>query len=343
MLLRLDFDPRREWVGRPPLQWVSELGCWCVCDADTITAILKSSDFAAADFAAVHRTYEEKVGIACSALIHVLHYIATANEGKRHAEIRRDAARVLTNGLAQTKQLVSLRLKSLIAELCQPDARVDLIRQLVKPVCDTLFECLLGAAPPNQTEDGVSASQIFDLYLGLNRRREINAKACAMIADFAAAGAQLKTSPEYAAALSMLGYDSIVGSLGASLLHVLRNATGQSLRDSAFPHELPATGVPYIERFAARDVVMGETVIGKGDRIRLYLDSARPGDNAGNRPYFGRGRHSCLGEDLSTWLWRCFADELSRLPVSCTVETVTRRRPDWVFVYYSNIVVQFHA
>ncbi len=341
MLPRLDFDPRREC--RAPLQWVSELGCWCVYDAYTITAILKSTDFAVADFAALHRTYEQKVGIDCSTLIQILHYIATANEGKRHAEIRRDAARLLTRDVAQTKQLISARLNDLTAKLCRPGARVDLIKQIVRPVCDTMFESLLGSAPPGQAEDGVSASQIFDLYLSLNRRREINAKAYAMIADFSAAKGKLKTSPEYATALSMLGYDSIVGSIGCSLLHVLDNASGRQLCEVAFPRILPATGVPYIERFAAKDSVIQGTPIRKGDRIRLYLDSGTPGEDAANRPFFGRGRHSCLGEEMSSWVWQCFADEFSRLPVSCAVESAKRRKPDWVFTYYSSIVVRFDA
>ena len=95
-LPRLDFDPRRDGRSRFPLEWVSELGCWCVYDGDTITTILKSKDFAAVDFAELHRVYEKKVGIDCSTLIRVLYHVATANEGNRHAEIRRDVARVLT-------------------------------------------------------------------------------------------------------------------------------------------------------------------------------------------------------------------------------------------------------
>jgi hypothetical protein len=308
-----------------------------------MTDILRSADFAAADFAELHRTYEQKIGIDCSALIRVLHYVATANEGKRHAEIRCDVARVLTAGAAQTKQQTSAKLKELVGALCRADGRVDLVKEVVRPVCNTMFECLLGAQVARQAEEGVSASQIFDIYLGLNRRREINSKACAMMEGFSAANGKLKTSPDYAAALSMLGYDSIVASLGCSLLHVFRNAEGHSLCKAAFPRVLPTTGVPYIERFAAKDAILGEASIRKGDRVRLFLDSGGPHENAANRPYFGRGRHSCLGEGVSTWLWRSFAEEFSQLSLSCTVESVTRRKPDWVFVYYSSIVAQFHA
>jgi cytochrome P450 len=344
-LPRLDHDPRksRNPEASAPIEWAPPLGCWCVFDADTITAILKSTDFAAADFVTLHRELEQKIGIDCAGLIQVLHHIATANEGKRHAEIRRDVARVLTADAATTKDITARKVQELVPEFCRPGARVDLVQEIIRPICNTLFECLLGVAAPGQAENGVSASQIFDLYLGLNRRRDINAKTCAMIQAFSAAQDKLKTSPDYAVALSMLGYDSIVASLGCSLVHVLREHPRQRLCAMSFPRSLPATGVPYIERFAAKDCTLAGVTIGKGHRVRLYLDSGPPDGNAVSRPYFGRGRHSCLGEELSTWLWRTLVEELSKLPLTCTVESAMRRKPDWVFTYYSNVVVRFHA
>ena len=63
--------------------------------------------------------------------------------------------------------------------LIREGTRVDLVREIVRPVCDTLFETLLGV--PLQPDEGISASQIFDLYLSLNRRKEIVAKAGAML------------------------------------------------------------------------------------------------------------------------------------------------------------------
>lgn len=257
--------------------------------------------------------------------------------------MRRDLARLLASHSAEIRQHAGAKIQELVPQLCRAEKRVDLVKDIVRPVCNDLFYSVLGVRAPGQAEEGVSASQVFDIYLGLNRRREINAKACALIEGFSAANGKLKTTPEYAAALSMLGYDSLVGSLGGSLLHVLRNASEQRLCDIVFPSALPVTGVPYVERFAAKDSVIGGASIRKGDRIRLFLDSGTPDEDAGNRPYFGRGRHSCLGEEISTWVWRSFAEEFSRLPLRCTVLNATRRKPDWVFAFYSSVVVQFHA
>jgi hypothetical protein len=157
-----------------------------------------------------------------------------------------------------------------------------------------------------------------------------------------AASENLKTSPDYAVALSMVGYDSIVASLGCSLLHMLGQAEGERFCDLNFPPELPATGVPYIERFAVRDCTVDAASIRAGDRVRLYLD-AGTSDQADDRPYFGKGRHSCIGEDMSTWLWRTVAAELSLVPLVCVIESTTQRKPDWVFTYYSSIVARLHA
>jgi len=339
----LGHDPR-EQPDRPrcpTIDWVPALGCWCVFGANTLSAILKSNDFAAADFAEIHRLLEQRVGIDCSTLIHIFEHSPTANEGPRHAKCRAALARVLFANMDATKQRTAVVVRDLVAAICHPAVRVDLVQDLIIPVCDAVFVGILGAARPANSSNDVSASQIFDLYLGLNRRRKINEKAEAMLEAYAASET-LKTSPDYAVALSMVGYDSIVGSLGCSLLHVLQQSEGERLCDLAFPGELPVTGVPYVERFAVRDCSVDGATIKTGDRVRLYLDAGGP-DDGEERPYFGKGRHSCIGEELSTWLWRTVAAELSRIPLVCVIESATRRKPDWVFTYYSSIVARLDA
>ena len=341
----LGHDPR-EQPGRAvssTIEWVQALGCWCVFGASTISSILKSNDFAAPDYAEIHRLLEQKVGIDFSALIRIFEHSPTANEGVRHAKCRADMARLVFADLDATKQRTAMVVRDLVAARCHPGSHVDLVRDFIIPVCDSLFVGILGAGRPAESEDqnDVSASQIFDLYLGLNRRRRINEKAAEMLETFAASKT-LKTSPDYAVAMNMVGYDSIAASLGCSLLHVLQQSEGERLCDLAFPSELPATGVPYVERFAVRDCAIEGATIKTGDRVRLYID-AGGSEDGDERPYFGKGRHSCLGEEVSTWLWRTVAAELSRVPLVCVIESATRRKPDWVFTYYSSIVARLDA
>jgi cytochrome P450 len=341
---RLEYDPReiRERKDLAPIEWVPSLGCWCVFAAEEIAFVLKSHDFVVADFTDLHQKLAQKVGIDCSAAVEALGHIAIAHEGERHARIRKDTARILKADLALTKQNTAEAAKEIVSKICQPGSSIDLVRDIVRPVCDVMFANILGVGSVARSDAGVSASQIFDIYLGLNRRAKINAEASNMLEAFTSAQRELKTSPGYAVGLTMLGYDSIVGSLGSSLLHVVRqDGAGKRLCDLSFPPALPATGVPYIERFAKQDCTLKGAAIRKGDRVRLYLDDGSV-DGAG-RPFFGKGRHSCLGEELSTWLWRTLTAELGKLPFGWTIEKAERRKPDWVFVYYSSILVRLHG
>ena len=122
------------------------------------------------------------------------------------------------------------------------------------------------------------------------------------------------------------------------------------------PPDWPWDSIPdqftYVERLATKDRTISGQRINEGDRVRLYLDTGCPAERAAScpaergasdRPYFGKGRHSCLGEEVSTWLWQTLTAELSRVPFVCTIESAMRRKPDWVFVYYSSIVARLDA
>ena len=103
------------------------------------------------------------------------------------------------------KEAAERKLDELARNCLRADKSVDLVPELIRPVCDTLFESLLGV--PLQPDEGISASQIFDLYLSLNRRKKIVAKAGAMLNAYTMAQDRLGTAPGYATALKILGYD----------------------------------------------------------------------------------------------------------------------------------------
>ena len=203
-LPRLGYDPRegRDAGRSPPVESIPALGCWCAFETGAITAILKSADFVAADFAEWHRSLG-RMGIDCSSVIEILNYVAIANEGKRHAEIRKDMGRVIAATAKLTKEAVAKTVTELVPMLCREGLSVDLVREIIRPACDTLFEHLLGAPMPS--DEGISASQIFDLYLSLNRRKEIVSKAGAMLEAYTELQSSLNTAPGYATSLRMLG------------------------------------------------------------------------------------------------------------------------------------------
>jgi cytochrome P450 len=338
---------RPEEEAPSSMEWASSLGCWCVYDVASITTILKSTNFSVVDYVDVYRSFEQKVGMDCSTLIRALCHIPLANEGKTHAELRRDLARLVSTQVNSAKQHLATFIHATVLNVCLNDSRVDLVQGLVRPVADAFFACLLGAdlPLPLRVGSGISVSQIFDGSLSLNRRKAISAQADDILQAFGAATGRLKTSPDYALALTIIGHDSIVASLGRSLLCVLEDGAGKRLCDLAFPASFPETGVPYTERLVGKDCTVNGINLRAGDRVRLYLDAENlSAGRAGEaRPFFGRGRHSCIGEEISIWLWQTLTAELSRSPLKFSVETVRRRERDDVFVYYSNIAVHFHA
>ena len=77
---------------------------------------------------------------------------------------------------------------------------------------------------PVPSDDGISSSQLFDLYLSLTRRKKVVSVGRYHAQNlYRGAEDNLNTSPGYATSLRMLGFDSIAGSLASSILHELIN------------------------------------------------------------------------------------------------------------------------
>ena len=87
----------------------------------------------AADFAEWHRSLG-RMGIDCSSVIEILNHVATANEGKRHAEIRKNMAQVIAANGKSAKEAAGARLSELAPSLLREGKSVDLVREIVQPV-----------------------------------------------------------------------------------------------------------------------------------------------------------------------------------------------------------------
>jgi cytochrome P450 len=314
-----------------------------VFDPSLITDILKSSEFVIPDYASGYAKLDQQSpGQGWNLVVNTLEHIPLAHEGVRHVALRRDLARLIGARSNAAKHSAAALLNRLASSVFREATRVDLIRDLVRPLNDTLFGELIGAPLPKAASDTASPSQIFDRALGLNRRKQVRDEIAQFSNTFT--DAKLATSQDYAMAFVSVGYDSVLGSLGSSLVAVLKEAEGERLCDIAYPEDLPHTGVPYIERIAARDGAFQETAFARGDRFRLFLDAVPArGANRGDELYFGKGRHVCIGKELSQWLWRALVKELAKVSLKVSLIEVQLRRRDYVFCVYEGIVVSFHG
>jgi hypothetical protein len=96
-------------------------------------------------------------------------------------------------------------------------------------------------------------SQIFGRFVGLNRRKLIQTSVARPTEQFAAKADELSTSGDYATALTIVGYESLLGSIGASLVAVLEEGAPSRLCEMSFIDALPRTGVTYVERVARKE------------------------------------------------------------------------------------------
>ena len=123
---RLSYDPRkgRNAKSSRAIEWIPALGCWCAFEAGAITAIFKSTDFIAPDFADWHRSLG-RMGIDCSSVLEILSHVSTANEGKRHAEIRKNMARIIAARGKSAKEAAARKLGELAQKWLSADKKAS--------------------------------------------------------------------------------------------------------------------------------------------------------------------------------------------------------------------------
>jgi cytochrome P450 len=345
-LLKLQHDSQKENSYRSfaPMEWSEGLGVWCVYDPGLIISVLKSPDFAVVDYAEAYAQLERRTGQDWADLIHALHNIPLANEGERHSELRRDFAKIIRARSDATKLVVEDLVSEIVPAVFRDGRSTELVQELLRPILDALFSELIGVPAPKTNSGGPSASQIFDRFLGLNRRKAVQSEVSRLSKELTENTSEPKISVDYAVAFMILGHDALLGALGSSLLALLREGTGLRLCDLSYPDSLPQTGVPYLERIARTDSAIHGISFRPGDRVRLFLEACPArGHSTDETPFFGKGRHLCLGKELSQWLWRTLTHSLAKVPHRVRVEEARLRSRDFVFSVYESIRVSVYG
>lgn len=346
VMLNLHHDSRKgaSYRSFAPIHWSESLQIWCVFDPEVMIAIMKSADFVVVNYAAEYGKLEQRTGIDWSCLIGTLRSIPLTSEGAHHTQLRRDFARLISARSAAAKAAVAEFADNDIPLVFRNRRTAELVDNLIRPITNTLFGILLGVPVPEVSSKGPSVSQIFDRFLSLNRRIQLQASLGHLSKSLSDEAHDLTTSVEYATALMVVGHDSLLGSLGASLVAVLEEQVeGARLCDITYPEALPRTGVPYVERVAQMDCTVHGTKFHAGDRLRLFLDACPArGTPSNEAPYFGKGRHLCVGMDLSQCVWRTLVQSLAQLPFRLRIIEATLRANDYVFNVYDKIEVSVH-
>jgi len=174
-----------------------------------------------------------------------------------------------------------------------------------------------------------SLSLVFDKMPSVNRRKLVNGRIGRLVMD-QAAGCEFEQA-NFNAAVSIVGADSIFGSLTESFIYEIRQNSGKSLSDIDWAKKLPATGVPYVDRIAVENVSIEKIDISAGQRIRLFLNGFQFDDADELDGYFGAGRHTCLGKAVSVKAWDIMTSILKKTCKRVEISKVKYRKSDFLF------------
>jgi cytochrome P450 len=343
-MLRLHHQPDkcRRYEALRPYYFDEDLNVLCVLDARLISAIFRSEDFRINPFADHYRAIAERTGIDFAASISALDHIPFSKEGEEHQRLRSAMTAVVSADSREHIGGMETFVGDLVRELFVAGSEIELVQQLARPVFYELFSRWLKVDEKEFLKES-NISQVFDGAMSLNRRKKVNRDLHELSCAFSKRRDLLPTTPELAVGMNVLGNDALMGSLVLSAWHLLEQHPGARFSEIAFPPNLPATGVPFIERIANRDVEIDGMKVAKDEKVRLMIDATSrqvTGDEADL--FFGKGRHLCIGKPMTLIIWRSVAKAIASLPLRFTTGEMRLRSGDYAFTYPEYARISLH-
>ncbi len=316
-----------------PFNFDENLKVLCVYDAGMISAILRSEDFRINPFADHYRSIAERTGIDFQASIDTLDHIPFSKEGEDHRRLRSEMSRIVAADSREHIAGMEAFVGDLVSTTFTTGSEIELTRELARPIFYELFSRWLHVDQREFMEE-FNISQVFDGAMSLNRRKTVNRHLSGLRCSFAERADAIPSTPDISVALNVLGNDALMGSLILSMWHVLELNRGARLSEVDFPANLVATGVPFIERIANRDIEINGMKVSKDQKIRLVLDAtSRQMSGTETDLFFGKGRHLCVGKPMTLIVWRSLAKALNALPLRFTLGEMRLRGADYAFNY----------
>lgn len=238
-------------------------------------------------------------------------YLLLTNDGPRHAELRKlAAAQFNKSGLAQRQARAAL-----IAAATQRFAtqgEFDVMAEIVRPIARSLTEALAGLSADFVASDILSPRRSLRKNHALEARLAVmQDKVAALFPDESEDAQAIRVT------LALLGTEPLTAGLGAALLALLQENTGQRLCDIAWPDAMLEPAVKHAVRFAPASLP-AETCPMRGFHVELrMLSDPALGGKSGE--IFGIGAHSCMGRGMSIIVWRELVACLSSLKTRITL------------------------
>jgi hypothetical protein len=143
-----------------------------------------------------------------------------------------------------------------------------------------------------------------------------------------------------------LNMNTLLGSISESFFTVIERNLGVTLSTMDWDRDLPATGLPMIERKAIADTTLFGHEIRAGHRVRLFMDVDDLENNGGSRYtelYFAAGPHKCPGMNYSRKLWSIFVRHMQEIDQKLRVRSFSYRANDRIFTLLEELEIEVYV
>lgn len=233
-------------------------------------------------------------------------YVPLVHDDARHAELRRLAAEHLKKVSKEFPAMRQRIIKQLRARLAT-GGEIEVMSEIVWPAVAEVMDVFSGLAFVQEASLAIAGE------MSLKKIRILEGQLAEMVA-MARERFPEETDGMIGMRLSFatVGAEPLAGTLGVSLDHVFKSATGQKISTLDWPEEYPATGVPNVIKstYDIKGADLGEDQTGV---CHIFLDMTaflKSNDSKDRRGIFGFGKHACIGRPFSTLMWQDVVSEM---------------------------------
>jgi len=268
-------------------------------------------------------------------------YLPLGIGGEDHKALRRrfneEISRNTRRALAAFDEHLTSRISTLLKT--ETSSRFCVVQDLLKAPIRSGNTTIAGIETCD-LEDLENLSLFFDGNLSVKRREYIEQLIEAL---FKQLPATMSTDDKYfRIALLTFNMSSLLASTSESFAVVVKRNEGAKLKDMDWDLELPATGLPMIERRAIASRTISGKKIKAGDLVQLFVDVDVYDQKRGPRYsdlYFAAGTHKCPGMNYSRRVWNILARHMRMIEKRLSIRSIAYRQNDRVFNFIDRFEV----
>ena len=341
---KLQMEPHRARLYRqlPPIWWSDQAKRWFVTSVDLVRKVQSDPAFSVPDYDTSPLT--ERLGIDLTFTNRLRDYLPLAWEGAEHKRLRRQFSSVIATNQNAAIECFGDEIRSRLARALT-GGNFCMIADVLRPALRVANMRLAGfsTADGDALPDIESIPGMFDDRLSPTSRKRIEQNVRDLHSSLP--DAHDEEARLIILAFTALSANTLLGSLAQSLLASFAEAGTQNFSTIDYPVELPATGLPLIEKICITPREIDGEKIAAGDRLRLFIEVE--GLLASGKPeysdlYFATGPHRCPGQAYSRRVWKSLRNELATLDVPFEIGLVEHRKNDCVFNYIEKLELMVH-